>query len=279
MTSFSDLLDVVERTAVERARRDAHKALGRGDVLPGRSPDDLRPIPTSASELAGMVDHCVLAPTATRLHVAEACESARSLGFRALCVNPRWVELAAAELKGTGTAVVCMIAFPQGQSTTLGKVRDAEEAIATGADAVDMVADLSSLRDRDLQHFGHDIAAVVNVAYPHEVIVILETGLLGDVYERALAASVAEIAGASVVKTSSGFAYSADRRDSPRALGAEPKDVATIAAAVSRRVGVKAAGSIRSFEQARRMIAAGATRIGTSNGPLMLQSLPMRHSA
>lgn len=273
---FNDFLDSAELAAVTRARDEAQRALGRPPMQPARTAADIQATPDTPGEFAQMIDHCVLAPTATRHQVISACDAARTYSFRAICVNPRWVELAAAELDGTGTAVVCMIAFPQGQSTTRGKVRDAEEAIECGAAAVDMVADLPSLRDRDYKHFSNDINAVVNVVFPHEVIVILETGLLGDVYERALAASLAELAGASVVKTSSGFAYSTERRDSPRALGADPKDVATIAAAVSRRVGVKAAGSIRSFEQARRMINAGATRIGTSNGPLMVQSMVTR---
>lgn len=207
--------------------------------------------------LARFIDHTLLNPLATRAEVTRLCEEARTCGFAAVCVHPVWVRHAAHELEGSSVAVATVIGFPLGATESAIKAREAEQAITHGATELDMVARLGSIREHDWRTVEADIRAVVQAAAGRALVkVILETAALEPV-EIVAGALAAGEAGAGYVKTSTGF---------HPAGGASPAAVALLRLAVGDALGVKASGGIRSCEDAFRMIAAGASRIGTSSG-------------
>lgn len=170
-------------------------------------------------------------------------------------MNPYWVALAARELESSSVKVCTVIGFPLGANTTATKVAEAEDAIRNGAREIDMVINVGELRSHNHDVVRQDIAAVVAVAHRSgaSVKVILETALLND-HEKEAGARIAKSAGADFVKTSTGFG--------PH--GATVNDVALIREAVGPEMGVKASGGIRTLEDLKSMMAAGATRIGAS---------------
>jgi len=204
-------------------------------------------------DLAPLIDHTVLRPEATADEVAKACAEARSYGFAAVCVRPENVALAARLLAGCRTLSIAVVDFPLGTARTAAKVEEARKAIAAGAQELDMVVNLAALHGRDYALVLRDIQAVVEVAGPRAVKVILETGALSR-DEKAIGAALAKAAGAAFVKTSTGFGPG----------GATVEDVAFLRLMVGREMGVKASGGIRTAADARKMIEAGATRIGAS---------------
>ena len=204
-------------------------------------------------DLAPLIDHTVLRPEATADEVAKACAEARSYGFAAVCVRPENVALAARLLAGCRTLSIAVVDFPLGTARTAAKVEEARKAIAAGAQELDMVVNLAALHGRDYALVLRDIQAVVEVARPRAVKVILETGALSR-DEKAIGAALAKAAGAAFVKTSTGFGPG----------GATVEDVALLRNVVGPEMGVKASGGIRTSADARRMIGAGATRIGAS---------------
>lgn len=211
----------------------------------------------SVPSIARYVDHTLLRPTATSADIVELCREARQYGFAAVCVNPTWVDLAAAELADSPVAVATVIGFPLGASTTAVKVREAEDAMARGATELDMVAQIGRIKEGAWRTVEEDIRAVVEAAAGRALVkVILETAAL-EPMEIIKAAALCREAGADFVKTSTGF---------HPAGGATPEAVALLRLVVGRDLGVKASGGIRTCEDALRMIAAGATRIGTSSG-------------
>ncbi|MDH7485418.1 MAG: deoxyribose-phosphate aldolase [Anaerolineae bacterium] len=209
------------------------------------------------SELASAIDHTLLKPDATEEQVRRLCAEAREYGFAAVCVNPTWVRLCAEALHGTPVRVCTVIGFPLGATTTEVKAYEAAQAIAHGAQEVDMVLNIGALKSRDEDLVRRDIASVVQVAHAQGAIVkvILETALLSE-EEKVKACELAKAAGADYVKTSTGFGPG----------GATVADVALMRRVVGPEMGIKAAGGIRSAETALAMIAAGATRLGTSAG-------------
>ncbi|MBI4410835.1 MAG: deoxyribose-phosphate aldolase [Gemmatimonadetes bacterium] len=203
------------------------------------------------------VDHTLLRATATSAEIVKLCREARAHAFAAVCVNPVWVELAAKELAGSGVAVASVIGFPLGANTTEVKVHEAKDALARGATELDMVAQIGKIKEGDWPGVERDIRAVVQAARGRALVkVILETAAL-EPMEIIKAAALSREAGADYVKTSSGF---------HPAGGATAEAVALLRLAVGAELGVKAAGGIRNCEDALRMIAAGATRLGTSAG-------------
>ncbi|HMC34172.1 MAG TPA: deoxyribose-phosphate aldolase [Myxococcales bacterium] len=204
-------------------------------------------------DLAPLIDHTVLRPEATADEVAKACAEARSYGFAAVCVRPENVALAARLLAGCRTLSIAVVDFPLGTARTAAKVEEARKAIAAGAQELDMVVNLAALHGGDYALVLRDIQAVVEVAGPRAVKVILETGALSR-DEKAIGAALAKAAGAAFVKTSTGFGPG----------GATVEDVALLRNVVGPEVGVKASGGIRTAADARRMVDAGATRIGAS---------------
>ena len=218
------------------------------------------------SELAATIDHTLLGPMATRAGVERLCAEAIQLGVAAACVDLRYARTAREKLAGSSVHLCVVIGFPHGMTASTVKAFEAEQAIAEGADELDMVIPVGALKERDLAGLRADIAAVCAVARragrPVAVKVILETCLLTD-EEKTLAAREAVAAGADFVKTSTGFG----------SAGATAADVALLRRAVGPGIGVKAAGGIRDTATALAMIAAGATRIGASRTADILAGL------
>ncbi|GFP18867.1 deoxyribose-phosphate aldolase [Candidatus Hakubella thermalkaliphila] len=206
-------------------------------------------------DIAKLIDHTLLAPDATRERIARLCQETREYGFASVCVNPGWVKIAAQLLEGSEVKVCTVIGFPLGATTTLTKAMETRDALANGADEVDMVLNVGALKSGDEDWVREDIASVVKAANGRVVKVILETGLLTD-EEKVKASLLAKEAGASFVKTCTGFGPGA----------ATVEDIALLRKTVGEKMGVKASGGVKDYETARRMIEAGANRIGTSSG-------------
>lgn len=206
-------------------------------------------------KVAALIDHTILKPEATAKDVKRVCAEALQYKFAAVCVNPCWVTLAAAELKGSTVKCCTVAGFPLGASATEIKAAEVELAVRTGAQEVDMVMNVGALRGGDYERVRTDIAAVVQACHRGGAIVkvILENALLDD-SQKAIACALAKSAGADFVKTSTGFA----------ATGATAEDVALMRRIVGNKMGVKAAGGVRTLEDLRRMVAAGACRVGAS---------------
>ncbi len=205
--------------------------------------------------LAGMIDHTMLKPDATPDQVRKACAEAVEHGFCAVCVNPVYARLVAELVAGSKVRVCSTIGFPLGASITEVKAMEARRAVADGAHEIDMVLNIGALKAGSYDAVQADIAGVVEVCHAGGAIckVILETGYLTDA-EKIEACRRAVKAGADFVKTSTGFGPG----------GATTGDVALMRATVGPKVGVKAAGGVRTFEAAREMVMAGANRIGAS---------------
>ena len=209
------------------------------------------------TELAKMIDHTLLGPTASTDGVRKLCAEAKEYGFASVCVNPCHTELARELLDADDPKVCVVIGFPHGMSTSEVKGFEAQKAIAEGADELDMVINVAALKAGNYRTVSDDIRAVCAAAEkaPRRALVkvILETALLDDAEKRA-GAILAKAAGADFVKTSTGFASG----------GATVEDVALLRETVGPEMGVKAAGGIHTYEEALAMIEAGATRIGAS---------------
>lgn len=207
------------------------------------------------TELAAIIDHTILAPDATAEQVRARCAEAREYGFASVCVNPVWVPLVAAELEGTAARTCAVVGFPLGATTTAVKVFEAREAVAEGAQEIDMVIDVAAALAGDERALTEQIRAVHDAVREGGAIlkVILEACLLAD-EQKVLACRAAVAAGAEFVKTSTGFSTG----------GATAEDVRLLRATVGPDVGVKASGGIRTRVDALAMIGAGANRIGAS---------------
>jgi deoxyribose-phosphate aldolase len=218
-------------------------------------------IPQDAS-LAGMIDHTLLKPDATEDQIAQLCFEARKYGFASVCVNPAWVELCAKLLQGSEVKVCTVIGFPLGATSPEVKQFETKDAIENGAREIDMVINIGALKARDLDLVARDISGVVQASHAAGAIVkvIIEAVLLTD-EDKTIACLLSKEAGADFVKTSTGFASG----------GATVADVALMRRVVGPEMGVKAAGGVRSYEDAENMIKAGATRLGASAGVKILQ--------
>lgn len=210
--------------------------------------------------LARMIDHTLLKPDAVRAEIEQLCSEALDYGFAGVCVNPSYVQTAAKLLRGSSVNVCTVIGFPLGATSTAAKVFETTQALQDGAQELDMVINVGMLKSNDCSFVRNDIAAVVKAAQIRNAAtkVILETCLLTD-EEIIIVCSLAKDAGADFVKTSTGFSKG----------GATVHDIALMRKTVGAAMGVKASGGIRTREQALAMIAAGATRIGTSSSILI----------
>lgn len=220
------------------------------------------------AHLAAMVDHTILAPTATPDEVRAAVAKAVELGTFAVCVSPTFVSLAAgalANVPGHRPALASVAGFPSGKHTPAIKAAEAAEAVANGAVEVDMVIDIGQLKAGDVAATTAEIAAVrAGVPRPKILKVILETAALTDA-EIVAACQAAEAAGADFVKTSTGF---------HPAGGASVHAIEIMAATVGGRLGIKASGGIKSYDDAAALVAAGATRLGLSGTAAVLDGAP-----
>jgi deoxyribose-phosphate aldolase len=205
-------------------------------------------------ELAGFIDHTLLAPGATRDALERLCHEAREHRFAAVCVAGPMVPEAVRLLAGSGVPTAAVVDFPRGDGETAARTVEALELVRAGAAELDLVVALPALLAGRFEHVLEDLRAVVR-AVPVPVKVILETAQLDR--DRIVAgAALALAAGAAFVKTSTGFGGG----------GATVADVALLRSVVGDALGVKASGGIRTAADARAMIRAGASRIGTSHG-------------
>jgi len=203
--------------------------------------------------LAGMIDHTILKPEATRAEVARLCDEAIAHGFASVCVNAVHAGFVAGRLKGSAVKTCVVVGFPLGASGAAAKADEAVRAIADGADEIDMVIDVGALREGDLDRFRADIAAVRQATAGKVLKVIIETCLLNDA-QKETACRISKELGADFVKTSTGFSSG----------GATVEDIALMRRVVGPEMGVKASGGVRTAETAWAMVEAGATRIGAS---------------
>jgi len=211
--------------------------------------------------IAKMIDHTLLKANTTKEQIIKLCEEAKQCGFASVCVNPTWVALAAELLEGTGVKVCTVIGFPLGANAPETKAFETKDAINKGANEVDMVINIGALKDGNDELVERDIRAVVEAAEGKALVkVIIETCLLTE-EEKVRACQLAVKAGADFVKTSTGFSTG----------GATVEDVALMRKTVGDKVGVKASGGVRNVDDAKAMITAGATRIGTSSGVAIVQ--------
>jgi deoxyribose-phosphate aldolase len=217
--------------------------------------------PTDES-VAHMIDHTILKPDATQDEIAQLCYEARKFNFAAVCVNPTYVKLCSDLLAGSDVKVCVVVGFPLGATPTDGKVFETQQAIREGATEVDMVINVGALKSRDYELVERDIASVARACHADNAIlkVIIESALLTD-EEKVVACQLSKVAGADFVKTSTGFGPG----------GATVEDVALMRRVVGPAMGVKASGGIRTYEDARKMIAAGANRLGASAGVRIVQ--------
>jgi deoxyribose-phosphate aldolase len=220
------------------------------------------PVPKSLVLIARLIDHTLLKPEASRQDIQRLCREALQFGFASVCVNPWNVAESASLLRDSAVRVCAVVGFPLGATLPQVKRFEAEEAIQLGAREIDMVINIGALKSGEAEAFESDIRGVVEASQRGGAItkVILETALLTQ-DEKIRASLAAQRAGAEFVKTSTGFGPS----------GATVEDVRLIRETVGSAMGVKAAGGVRTWEDLQKMVAAGASRIGTSAGVAILE--------
>jgi deoxyribose-phosphate aldolase len=209
------------------------------------------------SEIARLIDHTLLKPDATSSQIVKLCAEAREHGFASVCVNPYWVPVAVQELSGSTVKTCTVVGFPLGANTTPTKIFEAGKALRSGAQEIDMVINIGELKSGNLAAVLADIRGVIEESHVGGALVkvIFETCLLTN-EQKITACRLSVEAGADYVKTSTGFSTG----------GATVEDVALMRNTVGALTGVKASGGIRSLADLRKMVDAGATRIGTSSG-------------
>ena len=206
--------------------------------------------------VAKYIDHTLLKPEVTNTEIAVLCEEAHEHGFFSVCIQPSWVKTAAEKLADSEVKVCTVIGFPHGATTSEVKAFETKDAIANGADEVDMVINIGQLKAGNLDYVREDIRSVVDAANKEALVkVIIESSLLSE-DEIITVSKLCKEAGADFVKTSTGF----------NGGGATVEAVALMRLTVGEDIGVKASGGVRSAEDAMKMIEVGATRIGASSG-------------
>ena len=216
-------------------------------------------------ELNKYIDHTLLKPEATKEQITKLCQEARQYDFASVCVNTCYVPLAKQLLAGSDVKVCCVVGFPLGAMDTVSKAFEAKTAVENGAQEVDMVINIGALKDKDYDYVTKDIAAVVEASQPAIIKVIIEACLLTD-EEKVEACKCSMNAKAEFVKTSTGFSTH----------GATPEDVALMKKTVGNVCKVKAAGGVRSYDDAMKMIEAGADRLGCSAGIKVMEEAKAR---
>jgi len=207
-----------------------------------------------------MIDHTKLGASVNKEQIDKLIGEAKEFDFKSVCVNPVWVKYAKHQLKKTDVLVCTVIGFPHGTHQPQVKAFEAETAVKDGADELDMVININALKSKDYHTISAEIKGVVEKGEGRTVKVILETCYLTP-EEIVKASELAVLAGAHFVKTSTGFGTS----------GAKIEDIQLMKKTVGDRAQVKASGGVRTYEDALKMVEAGATRIGTSNGVDIVQ--------
>jgi deoxyribose-phosphate aldolase len=220
----------------------------------------------SRQQLAKMIDHTLIKPTATKNDIVKLCKEAEKHGFGCVCVNSAYVPLAKQLLRETDVKVASTVGFPFGSSLPEVKAFEATKALEKGAREIDMVLNIGALKSGDYETVKKDIERVVDIKRSHGndlmIKVIIETGYLTK-EEKVMACKLSKEAGADFVKTSTGFVG-----------GATVEDVRLMRETVGQDMGVKAAGGIRTLREALALIEAGANRIGTSTGVAIIEEFP-----
>ena len=210
-----------------------------------------------------MIDHTLLKADATREQILKVCAEARQYKFASVCVNPTWVATVAGELQGSGVKTCTVIGFPLGATTSFAKAAETRDAIANGADEVDMVINIGALKAGEDRVVEDDVRAVVQAAGGRLVKCIIEAAMLSD-EEVVRACQLAVKGGIDFVKTSTGFGPG----------GATVHHVALMRKTVGDKIGVKASGGIHDFPSAVALIEAGANRIGASASIKIMEGDP-----
>jgi deoxyribose-phosphate aldolase len=215
---------------------------------------------TSSAALAAIIDHTIVRPDTTEADIEQFCAEALQWNFACVCVNPLNVPRVAATLSGSAVRTCSMVGFPLGATPTDLKRREVEWVVEEGATEVDMMISIGALKSGGASTVGKEVAVLKEACGPALLKVILETALLSD-EEIVAACLAAKAAGADFVKTSTGFTQK----------GATVEAVSLMRRTVGPELGVSASGGIRSFIEAKAMVAAGATRIGTSRGVALMR--------
>lgn len=269
------LILIQDGQVVPSAKNGGSRAL---DIGPDNYMDHVQPVVTAGADrvastlgiaptdtsVAHIIDHTLLKAEATHDQIAQLCYEARKYQFASVCVNPTNVKLCSELLEGSGVPVCTVVGFPLGATPTEVKVFEAQQAMRDGATEVDMVINVGALKSRDYELVERDIASIARVVHAGNALlkVIIEAALLSD-EEKVIASQLSKVAGADFVKTSTGFGPG----------GATPEDVALMRRVVGPSIGVKAAGGIHTYEEAQKMIAAGASRIGASASVKIVQGV------
>lgn len=215
------------------------------------------------NEVLGIIDHTILKPDATEEMIEKLCKEAKEYRFAAVCINPYYVGLCKKLLKNSKVKIATVIGFPLGANTSQTKAFEAKNAIENGCDEVDMVINIAALKSKDYSTVKEDIEAVVEAAKGKALVkVIIETSFLNN-EEKVKVCELAMESGADFVKTSTGFSAS----------GATIEDVKLMKKVVGDKLGIKASGGIRDLETAKKMIEAGANRLGASSGVKIAKEL------
>ena len=235
---------------IKEVTREVYNALSGNGITPGES-DAFSP-----ASLAKYVDHTILAADASIDAVRKVCDEAKKYNFASVCVNGGNAKFVSQQLEGSGVKTCVVAGFPLGAMSPRAKAEETSSVVNDGASEVDMVLNIGAVKSGDWKLAFNDIEGVVAAAGNRAIVkVIIEACLLTD-EEKVKACAVAKFAGAHFVKTSTGFSTS----------GATEDDVRLMRKTVGPDIGVKAAGGVRSYEDAVKMIKAGATRLGTSSG-------------
>ncbi len=210
---------------------------------------------------AAIIDHTLLKPEATSAQIKQLCAEAKQFQFASVCIQPHFVAFAASELNNTSVKVCTVIGFPLGSNHTLVKVAETKQAIADGAHEIDMVINISWLKDHQDKQIIEEIRLIKQACGTKILKVILETCLLTE-EEKIRACVLSQEAGADFVKTSTGFSTG----------GATIADITLMRKTVGPTLGVKASGGVKTLEDMKALVQAGATRIGTSSGVKLIQT-------
>jgi deoxyribose-phosphate aldolase len=252
-----DQNQLIEKIVAEVVARMAAQAPANATNAAARAQSAAAPLPT---ELARYIDHTLLKPEATEEQVNKLCDEAAKYHFYSVCVNSSWAEHCARRLGGSGVKVCAVVGFPLGAMDSRAKAFEARTAIANGASEIDMVMNVGAMKTKNMKLLREDMLSVRRACRTGIVLkVILETCMLTD-EEKVLACEIAKNVEADFVKTSTGFNKS----------GATVADIQLMRRTVGPKMGVKAAGGVRSYEDAVAMIQAGATRLGTSSGVILV---------
>jgi deoxyribose-phosphate aldolase len=217
----------------------------------------------SKYELAQKIDHTLLKPTLTTKDLEQTCQEAKEYQFKTVCIPPTWVPHSIRLLQGSGVQTITVVGFPLGYSTSESKAFEAKQAIDQGASEIDMVLNVSLLKSKDLTRLQKDVEAVALACGQIPLKVILETAYL-TADEKDQAALLCEKAGASFIKTSTGFASGVPE------TGAKLSDITRLREILKSTTRIKASGGIRDTGTALAFLAAGADRLGTSSGVAIL---------